>query len=414
MARVEIIASPQSRVATRRRARPPDPPDADLSNGEPARRILIIDRRAVMGTEICRTLGRRGWTVDVAGERFSPAFLSRWRSRAFISPGLHPSGRFLQFIASIVENNHYDGIFVCNEEVLDCLLDLPRGTAWKGLPLSSPDSLRIALSRHRSGRLAAQCGLDIPRTVTPSSAAEVESFGADLGYPLLVKGDRGEAGGHVRLVSDASRLPGAYREIMELERGAAEPPVLQEFINGPAYSVGGLYDHGRPLRVCAHRKLVGVPPLGGLTAKGVTEKVPGLLEATFKVFAALNYTGLGHAEFIRDRSSRFRFLEVNPRVWGTVAVSGYAGVDLFGAYLDLARGRAVEPNLEFREGVVFHRLLREARLLRKSPSALFRIVKDCFDPAVRSDFEWSDPLTHLAAFLPRGASRRERKGALNP
>lgn len=359
--------------------------------------------------------------VDVAGERFSPAFFSRWRSRAFVSPGIHPRECFLQFIASIVENNHYDGIFVCNEEVLDCLLDLPRGAAWEGLPLSSPNSLRIALSRHESGRLAAECGLDIPRTVTPSNAEDLESRGADLGYPLLVKGDRGESGSHVRLVRDASRLPGAYREIMEFERGSAEPPVLQEFIEGTAYSVGGLYDHGRPLRVCAHRKIAGVPPLGGLTAKGggltakgVTEKVPGLLEATFKIFAALNYTGLGHAEFIRDRSGRFRFLEVNPRVWGTIAVSGYAGVDLFGAYLDLARGMAVEPNLEFREGIVFHRLLREVRLLRKFPSALFRIVKDCFNPAVRSDFEWSDPLTHLAAFLPRGISQRGRKEALNP
>lgn len=354
-----------------------------------------------MGTEICRTLGRRGFQVDVAGEPLSPAFDSRWCARRFISPGVRPKERFARFIRTVVENNRYDGIFVCNEEVLECLLDLPLDNCWKGLPLGPTQSIKIALSRKMVGRLAMDVGVPTPRTMIPQSDEEIASNGMELGFPLLVKGDRGEAGNHVRLVNSPARLLPAYRKIAELERG--ERPMLQEFIHGPAYSVGGLFDEGRPLRVCAHRKVVGVPPLGGLTAKGVTERIPGLLDTAFRVFAALKYTGLGHAEFILDKAGRFRFLEVNPRVWGTFAVAEYASVDLFRPYFALAKGLQVEPDLHFREGVRFHRILREASLLRRKPLHLFRVLKDCLDPSVRSDFEWRDPLPHISAFLYRAA-----------
>ncbi len=405
MQQFEAVAALDAQGAALSDPHSPGPDAGPDARAHRVRRALVIDRRAVMGTEICRILGRRGFAVDVAGERLSPAFHSRWCARKFISPGMRAKKTFLRFIEAVVETNHYEGIFVCNEEVLECLLDLPRGVPWRGLLLSTTDSLRTALSRKAVGKLAAEIGLDTPRTIVPPSDNELAALAAGLGFPLVVKGDRGEAGNHVRLVRSASGLLSAYREIAELERGSGERPVLQEFIRGPAYSVGGLFDGGRPLRVCAHRKIVGVPPLGGLTAKGRTESAPGLLEAAFQIFRALRYTGLGHAEFIRDADGRFRFLEVNPRVWGTFAISDYAGVDLFGAYLDLAKGRAVEPNLEFREGVVFHRILREARLLRRRPAALFRIIKDCLDPAVRSDFEWSDIFPHLAAISLRGASQ---------
>lgn len=365
-----------------------------------AGRILVIDRRAVMATEICRTLGRRGFEVDVAGEPSSPAFRSRWCARRFLSPGVQPRERFLSFIVPIVEKNRYDAIFVCNEEVLESLHEEARSKFWKGLLLTPAPALKIALSRKAVGRLATEIGLDTPRTVAPADENQIVPIGVELGFPLLVKGDRGEAGNHVRLVRDVGGLLPAYREIAQLESG--ENPVLQEFVRGVAFSIGGLFDRGRPVRVCAHRKVVGVPPLNGLTAKGITERPQGLLEAAFKMFAALSYTGLGHAEFIRDNWGRFRFLEVNPRVWGTFAVAGYAGVDLFGPYLDMARGVDVKPDLNFRQGVSFHRTLRELRLLRMRPAALFRVLKDCLDPSVHSDFEWSDPLPHIAAFSGRG------------
>ncbi|HLH77672.1 MAG TPA: ATP-grasp domain-containing protein [Candidatus Binataceae bacterium] len=362
---------------------------------------LILDRRAVMAIEMCRILAASGYAVDVLGEAGSPAFHSRFLRQAMVSPPVQLKQAFLARVSEVVEEADYDAIFVCNEEVLEALLDLPAARHWRGLALTPPEQLRQALSRKQMLRVAAQAGVSTPRTLVPADEGELEAMAWELGFPLIVKGDRGEAGNHVRLVTRPADLAAAYAQIAELEHEFGAPS-LQEYVRGRAFSVGGLFDGGRPLRVCAHLKLAGVPPLGGLTAKGVTIKLPGLLEAAFAVFEALSYRGLGHAEFIQDAMGHFKFLEVNPRVWGTLAVSHYAGVDMLGTYAELARGGPVAPDLRYRAGVRFHRLLREARLIQRHPWSLPRVLADCCNPAIRSDFCWTDAAPHLAALSLRG------------
>jgi biotin carboxylase len=303
-----------------------------------------------------------------------------------------------------VRTTKYDAIFVCNEEILEGILTLPDYTDWRGLVISSKPTLQNALSKLTMLQVAKEVQVATPRTIFCRDEKELRIIAEELGFPLIVKGDRGESGQHVRLVLEPDALVSAFREINALEPGSYVGPAIQEYVKGPAYSVGGLFHHGRPLRVCAHRKLIAIPPLGGLTVSGVTERCPGLLEEAFKIFAALEYTGLGHLELIKHPDGRFRFLEINPRVWGTNGVAEYAGVDLFGPYLDLARGVIPDPDLRFREGVRFHRIVREGRMIGTRPSRIPGLLKDMFDPRVRSDFTWSDPLPHLIA-LTTGRAR---------
>jgi biotin carboxylase len=356
---------------------------------------LIIDRRAVMATEMCRALARNNFAVSVVGDAASPAFYSRYCSRNIVVPRGELKEIYPKLIEQVLAAQQYDAIFICNEEILEALLAHVELLESPGFVLSSKDTLRKALSKRAMLELAGSIGIATPRTIAPTQLPELIAAGEELGFPLVVKGDRGEAGGHVRLVEDPSRLVASYREIASLENSGEFGPVLQEFVRGWAYSVGGLYYRGKPLRVCAHRKVIGVPPLGGLTVRGETENQPGLLEAAFRVFDALNYTGLGHIEFIRDIEQRFQFLEINPRSWGTIGVGAVAGVDFFTPYAQLAAGVIPAPDLRFKEGVKFHRLNREGKLLRKNPRRLFGLIFDCCNPAIRSDFSWSDPLPHF-------------------
>lgn len=380
---------------------------AELQNSLPSRRsanrpqALIIDRRAVMATEMCRSLAQRGFAVDVVGDSASPAFFSRFCSQRFVAPFGKIAEIYPAFIQPILQANSYDAIFICNEEVLEALLLLPEFLQSHGLAISSEDSLRKALSKRIMLQVANDAGVVTPRTIATSSTDELLRAATELGFPLIVKGDRGESGNHVRLVHKQSQLLDAYRAVAALEDNGEFGPVLQEYVAGPAYSVGGLFFRGMPLRVCAHRKLVAVPPLGGLTVRGITETCPGLLEAAFKIFEALSYTGLGHVELIRDSENRFRFLEINPRVWGTIGVGAAAAVDFFTPYIQLVAGLTPEPDLHFRQGVRFHRLGREGKMLRARPARLPGLLADCFNPRVRSDFTWSDPLPHVGTFLSR-------------
>jgi carbamoylphosphate synthase large subunit len=341
------------------------------------RRALILDKRAVMGTEICRSLARNGCAVDVLGAASSPAFYSRFCARRFPAPPYESGEPFRSAILDVVRDTHYDAIFICNEEVLETVMSIPGYEHWPGLVLSSPTSLRTALSKFAMIQVARDAGIAIPRTIFPQEESDLPRIAEEFGFPLIIKGDRGESGNHVRLVDSPEKLIGAYREVAVLERSSGNRPLVQEYVQGVGYSVGGLFHKGRALRVAAHRKLLGVPPLGGLTVRGRTEQCPGLLESAYRIFAALEYTGLGHVEMIRDRADRLNFLEINPRVWGTIGIAEYAGVDLFTAYLQLAQGVIPEPNLHFREGVIFHRMGREGKLIRAQPARIAGFLRDC-------------------------------------
>src|SRR5437016_5999440 len=85
----------------------------DRANDGAARRVLIIDKRAVMGTEIGRSLARRGYAVDVLGEIGSPAFYSRSCARRFVAPRWESGRTFLNLIHETVCATEYCAIFIC-------------------------------------------------------------------------------------------------------------------------------------------------------------------------------------------------------------------------------------------------------------------------------------------------------------
>jgi hypothetical protein len=355
-------------------------------------RALLLDRRpTVVAMKVCYALSSLGYSVDVFGETGSPAFLSRFCHRSVICPPFGKPEAVRAAIKDLSERGRYDAIFLCSEEILHAILPLLYDGALPGLPLSGTNTLEVLLNKYSTLRFAQQAGVPVPKTVAPEGEEEVEGIARGFGHQLVVKGERGDSSRNVRLVTQGSKLVLAYREISHRESAYSGRPVLQEFISGPAYSVAGLFQDGRPLRICAHRKLLTYPPAGGWTVKGITERPIGLLDEAFKMFGALKYTGLGHAEFIRDvRDNKFKFLELNPRVWGSIGIAKHAGVDLYTPYQALANGAPVQTNLRFQEGVEYHRLSGELRLAMKRPLRLLGFLGDSFSSRVHSDFEWSD------------------------
>jgi D-aspartate ligase len=359
-------------------------------------RALIIDRRAVLATEVCRALDAMRWMVDIFAERSSPAFRSRCCQNRLVSPPWSEREAFLKALEATVDGGAYDAIFLGSEEILEAIASLRKSPGWKALLLPPAEQVRVTLSKNAAIELARRAGAAIPLTVVPAGEKEVESLAEKLQFPIVVKGEKGEATRNVAITRNAAQLISAYATIAARERGYGGRPMLQEFVPGPQYSLGGLFDNGEPLRIFAYRKLFTYPTNGGLTVKAITERPPALLDGAFAVFKALRYTGLGQIQFIRDlRDDRFKFLEVNPRIWASIGLAPYAGVDLYTPYLALVRGEAVKPDLRYREGVLYHRITAELRLTIERPLHLFSFLRDCLDPRVRSDFQWKDPGPHL-------------------
>jgi biotin carboxylase len=370
-------------------------------------KVLILDRQAaVMAMQVCRALARRGYVVDIFGESGSPAFHSRFCSSRLMAPRWDAKERVVETVQNIVEHGAYDAIYACNEDILEIIIPLLGSAPWQALPTSAPSFLRLMMSKNLVLELAQRSGVSVPATLIPESEDQLDAFARELGMPLVIKGEKGESGMNVRVVQRLTDVRAAYRDVRANEASYGGRPALQAFVRGTAYSVGGLFQDGRPLRICAHRKILTYPPDGGWTVKGVTERPPNLLDEAFKVFAALKYTGLGHVEFVREEASgEYKFLELNPRVWGSIGIAQYAGVDLFSAYQRLAEGNSVAPDLSYRTGVGYHRFSGEARFILRRPQRIVGFAIDALNRNVHSDFDWSDLGPHFSRALVFGKLR---------
>src|SRR5262249_5250590 len=146
-----------------------------------------------------------------------------------------------------------------------------------------------------------------------------------LGLPLVVKGAVGSGGKMVRIVENRAELDEAARRARAL--GGAW--LLQELIPGPTYLVGGLFHQGAPLRLYAGRKIEQYPARtgGAIPLRSIGDGA--VIEAGLRAMRALAWTGFASADLMRRPDGRVVLLEINPRLWGSLAGAASAGVDLF-------------------------------------------------------------------------------------
>jgi predicted ATP-grasp superfamily ATP-dependent carboligase len=369
-------------------------------------RALIIDQHTTYPIDVCRALAKQGYLVDAFAEPPAPVLRSRYCYRRFPSRSWYQIDPFLQELRSIVEGDRYDVIFLCSEEIMQILPRIvDESPAWRGFLRPDREAMTRVMSKNEALRRMQEAGIPVPRTIVPETESDVVAAARELGFPLVVKGEKGGASFNVRVIDGPDRLLPVYREIRRRERGYNGRPAIQEYVSGPTYLSGGVFKDGRTVRMCAHRMTLMNPPKGGATVKAVTERSVELTDFTVRAFEAFNWTGLAEIDLIRDdRDGRFKFLEINPRVWASIGMARRAGVDLFGPYHDLAAGVQVESDLSYRAGVHFHRLSGELHLIRKRPWRVFGFLRDCLDPQVYSDFEWRDLGPHAPALFSLHAS----------
>jgi acetyl/propionyl-CoA carboxylase alpha subunit len=192
-------------------------------------------------------------------------------------------------------------------------------------------------------------GTDVP---VPAGApdADVLRSAARIGYPVMLKAVAGGGGKGMRLVSDATSLPGALR--------AARSEAQSAFGNGEVYverrlegprhvEVQLLGDHHGTVipfveRECSvqrrHQKVLEESPSPAVSASLRGE----LATAARKVAHSVGYTNAGTIEFLLDSDSRFYFLEMNTRLQVEHPITeAVTGIDLVRWQFRIASGEAL-------------------------------------------------------------------------
>jgi D-aspartate ligase len=342
--------------------------------------VMPLDEH--MGLDIARSLGRRG--IPVYG----------------IDPDPHAVGR----------RSKYCQLVVCpdpkaaEDDYLQFLVDWGKKLGSKAVLYPVSDEMALLCSRERQrlqtyyeyvmpdhstmiklstkGGLAAvaqACEIPAPRTIIPHDAREVETIAQHLTYPMILKPVESaywhipeiasllrenvlSGRAKVVLCHNASELVQAYSKIATYN----DRVIIQEVIPGPdenlSYVSFYLDRQSKPLAIFAGRKLR-VLPIGFGSASYVRSfHDPDLEKVTLQLLSGVRYQGLGGAEFKKDsRDSRYKLIEFNVRfgMWDGLGVR--CGVDTpYMAYRDALR-LAVEPQLTYREDVIWVDWQRDVR-----------------------------------------------------
>lgn len=366
-------------------------------------KALVLDAHSRAAIESIQSLARRGVLVDAASEQSALAFSSKRVRRCLRQPGAEQPHFFLQWLTQLDREENYSVIIPATEGSLRHFLTLLESDPLrKKAVLPSNTSLRTALDKYCTLQLASKLGIPHPETVLIRTGEQTPACNR---YPAVLKPvasvviAKGAAKLlQSRIVRDESEREEALRDL--LPHSAV---LQQELVPGIGVGIEMLYRQGKPVCHFSHKRLhegSGRPGLGSGSSYRESIKANGeLLRQSVAMLDALEWHGAAMVEYKVAQDGRAWLMEINPRLWGSLALAVDAGVDFPFGLLCLAADREVAPQAAYKIGyrtrLVWRDLdwIRTRFLSRPDPYACMEILK-LLRPLLGREswdfFDWGD------------------------
>lgn len=321
--------------------------------------VLVTDGQERSALAVTRGLGRAGIPVIVGAETerslagASRYCIARWQ---YPSPLQQPA----QFISSLVESvRRFDITAIipptdASMQVVAAQRGQFRPSVTAMIP--SRESYELVSDKYRLMMLAQELGIPFPDTVFVPDGNLTEVRDRLKTYPVVVKPGRSLVKidekwikTSVQVASNAEELKGLYRRTPYLRN----PSLIQQRIEGEGQGVFGLFEHGRPCVLFAHRRIREKPPAGGVSVFRESIELPKpMTDYAVRLLERVKWHGVAMVEFKVDRQSKVPMLmEINGRFWGSLQLAIDAGLNFPYLLYQAMNGRpVVVPNNAYRIG----------------------------------------------------------------
>lgn len=200
-------------------------------------------------------------------------------------------------------------------------------------------------------------------------------------------------------------------------------PQVEEYVTGEGYGCSVLYSNGKYIAHFTHKRLRDKIESGGTSTFREAAVHEGIEAAAKTIFDSLGWNGLAMCEFkVCPDTSRFWFIEVNPRMWGSISLAIESGVQFpYLAWLCATQGasqaidyhKSCTINSDWKArwllGDIFIVL---GKLFKLEFRSIWNILREEKANSI-DDFFWDDPFAFLGevlAYLKTTISKR----SINP
>lgn len=313
-------------------------------------RVLILDGHSSAAIEAMQSLGRRRAQIDVACQSEECiAFRSRYIARHLKQPPLEPLQAAVAWLRSL--QSDYELVIASTDVSLLILRELgeEEPTRVKAV-LPSNATLDVALDKNATRKLAGWLAIPVPVSVL---IAQGDAIPKCARYPVVLKSTRSRVviDGENRRLGAVVARDAAERERV-LWRWLPHTSVLQqEYVPGHGFGIEMLFDRGRLAWQFAHERIHEVPLSGGGSSYRRSIMPPRRLAAMAeRMLSTLQWHGVAMVEFRGSLGGGFRLMEINPRLWGSLALAIDCGVDFPWGLALLAAGKPLPKQPSYRVG----------------------------------------------------------------
>ena len=391
-------------------------------------RILVTYGWCRTAYAVVRSLSLAGHKVFVCDcSRLAMSRFSRYAQGFDLTPDpFSRPAEFARAVAEIAKRREIDIVVPVHEDALPLQVHrnlLPAQTIVAAPPA---EPLRHALDKGFMADLVEANGLRAPRTCQPRNLEELDEMLASMPLPVVIKTRRGNSGKGVIIAHTRDEARKAYVALVQrVSLPQDRLPLLQEFVTGRPCGACFLAHEGK-LIACFTEEYIRCKQRGfGTSVIRAPVILPRAVQATEKLVGALEWTGIGHVDYLVDPSSNEPiFLEVNPRFWGALYMAIANGYDFPRALVELVtvgnvERSTIQPRPEPVAGVwllglgmsVMGDMARGALL---APVRALKEILSYHGLVVYDDFALRDPLPFLAQTLHYGLGFFRSGFSLNP
>jgi len=256
-----------------------------------------------------------------------------------LSPGVHFCDRaykvplssdpgYLDAIADLCDAEDIGLIVPTIDEELPLFASASRRFAKDGITVavSSRETTLICHDKFTTCTYLRNAGIAAAESFLP------RTLPAEPRLPMFIKPRQGRG--------SIGAVPVRMREHLDFFLGYVEDPVVQEFLDGPEYTIDLLCDFGgRPISVVPRQRVV---IRAGVIDRGRTVSDRNLIDLALDCARVLPFAGPINIQ-CRTVNGRPTVFEINPRFSGGIPLTIAAGADFPQLLLQMTLGHRVEP-----------------------------------------------------------------------